>query len=93
VPAQKHVYYSGLVQGVGFRYTARRLAQDRGLAGWVRNLADGRVELVVEGEPATVEVFLADVAEAMGRSLRRADVSDEPATGAFHGFGIRPSEG
>ena len=52
------VYYSGMVQGVGFRYTTVRLSRRFDVAGWVRNLDDGRVEVVAEGEPAAVESFL-----------------------------------
>jgi len=85
---RKHVYYSGLVQGVGFRYTARRLARDSGLTGFVRNLPDGRVEVVVEGAAGTVERYLADVAEAMGEYIERAEAIDEPPTDAFDGFSV-----
>lgn len=44
-----HIYFTGTVQGVGFRYTCRSYAVDLGLKGWVKNLPDGRVELWVEG--------------------------------------------
>ena len=50
---------SGQVQGVFFRDTCRREAGDRGVAGWVRNRADGTVEAVLEGEPEAVEQVLA----------------------------------
>jgi acylphosphatase len=49
------VLISGQVQGVNFRHTCRMMAQDRGVHGWVRNLPDGRVEAVFEGQPADVE--------------------------------------
>lgn len=55
---QAHVYYSGTVQGVGFRYTVRRLAVEQDLSGWVRNLPDGRVELLVVGEQSEIEQML-----------------------------------
>jgi acylphosphatase len=61
----KRLYYSGRVQGVGFRYTARQLAQGYAVAGHVRNLDDGRVEVLVEGAADQVEAFLA----ALGRQL------------------------
>ena len=44
-----HIYFSGRVQGVGFRYTASRLAKDLSLTGWVANLPDDRVEMEVQG--------------------------------------------
>ena len=49
-----HVYVSGYVQGVGFRYTAIRQARNLGITGWVKNLHDGRVELLLEGEEFSV---------------------------------------
>jgi acylphosphatase len=93
VPVRRHVYYSGFVQGVGFRYTARRLAQGSGVGGVVRNLADGRVELVVEGEPAAVAGALEAIEAAMDRHIRGAEVLDEPPTGEFREFRVAHDEG
>ena len=84
----KHVYYSGQVQGVGFRYTARSVAQGFAVAGFVRNLADGRVELMAEGEADQVEAFLAALAERMAGYIDGTEVSDEKLTG-IQGFTIR----
>ena len=84
----KTVRYTGRVQGVGFRYTARRVADDFAVAGFVRNLPDGSVELVAEGEGAEVAAFLAAVAQRMGDNIDRADVRDA-ATGGYQGFRIR----
>lgn len=53
-----HVIVEGKVQGVGFRYFTQEQAQLFGLAGWVRNLSDGTVELEAEGEDAVIEDFL-----------------------------------
>jgi len=53
-----HVYISGIVQGVHFRQNTKNQAQDRGLTGWVRNLDDGRVEAVFEGEKAAVQALV-----------------------------------
>lgn len=50
-----HIFYSGVVQGVGFRYTVQRLALSLSLKGWVKNLSDGRVEIIVEGGKETIE--------------------------------------
>jgi acylphosphatase len=84
----KRVYYSGRVQGVGFRYTAERLAQGFRVAGHVRNLPGSDVELVAEGPPDQVEAFLQAVAGRMADHIRRAAVHDEPPEGRA-GFEIR----
>jgi len=55
---QAHVYISGTVQGVGYRYSTVNKAQQLGLKGWVRNLDDGRVEAIFEGDRATVEKMI-----------------------------------
>jgi acylphosphatase len=85
---RKHVYYSGAVQGVGFRYAARRLARDAGLTGFVKNLSDGRVELVAEGHAAAVDRYLADLAEAMQEYIRGVEAIDEAPTEEFDAFTV-----
>lgn len=55
---RKHLYFSGQVQGVGFRYRAKYLARPLGLTGWVENLWDGRVEMEIQGEDVAVAQFL-----------------------------------
>ena len=55
---RKHIYFSGQVQGVGFRYSATYLARPLDLTGWVKNLWDGRVEMEVQGEEAAIAAFL-----------------------------------
>ena len=84
------VFYSGRVQGVGFRYTAREIACGYEVTGYVRNLPDGRVELVVEGDEEEVRAY----AEALrisqlGSHIRNADVNWSVATEEFRGFEIR----
>lgn len=56
-----HLLVSGRVQGVGFREFARRTAHHCGVGGWVRNLADGRVEVVVDGERPALDAFVTAV--------------------------------
>ena len=58
------VLYEGYVQGVGFRFTTKRIAHGYEVAGWVRNLADGRVELQVSGENDEVAAFLRAIRES-----------------------------
>ncbi|MGI5239463.1 acylphosphatase [Dactylosporangium sp. CA-139066] len=86
---RKRVLVSGLVQGVFFRDTCRRVAEARGVAGWVRNLPDGRVEAVFEGGDEPVGALVAWAGEGP-RSARVTGVvvHDEPAEG-ISGFSIR----
>jgi acylphosphatase len=84
----KQVYYSGQVQGVGFRYTARQLAEGYDVAGYVRNLPSGQVELVAEGPAEHVEAFLTAVARHMAGYIERTYARDEPC-GGHQGFVIR----
>jgi len=84
-----HVYVSGRVQGVFFRLNTKRQAQTHGVTGWVRNLDDGRVEAVFEGEESAVKL----VVEFCSRGPRSAQVTDisvdwEPFKGEFQGFNI-----
>ena len=58
---RKHIYFSGRVQGVGFRYHAYRLANAYGLTGWVQNLYDDRVEMEVQGEERRIRDMLRDL--------------------------------
>lgn len=55
---RKHIYFSGRVQGVGFRYRSVYIAQSLGLTGWVKNLWDDRVEMEIQGEEAVIQEFL-----------------------------------
>jgi acylphosphatase len=86
---RKHVYYHGSVQGVGFRYTTVRVANGYAVTGFVRNLPDGRVDIVVEGETQEIESFLADLADSMQGYIRNTQIHDEPFTGEFHRFDVR----
>src|SRR5262249_19435725 len=67
----KRVYYSGRVQGVGFRYTAQRVAEGYAVAGFVRNRPDGSVELVAQGEPDQVEAFLRAIRTRLAGYIER----------------------
>jgi acylphosphatase len=84
----KRVHYSGQVQGVGFRYTTQGLAAGHPVAGYVRNLPTGEVELVAEGEAEHVAAFLRAVAQRMASYIADARTEDLPPSGQ-HGFRIR----
>jgi acylphosphatase len=91
--ARAHVYVSGDVQGVFFRYEARERARAQGLAGWVRNLPDGRVEAVFEGPQETVEGMV-DWCREGPRGARVTDVealTEDPE--GLEGFEVRRTPG
>ena len=84
----KRVLYQGHVQGVGFRYTAYGLAHRFTVAGYVKNLPDGSVELAVEGESGEVDRFLEAVARQLAEHIQSREEHDQPAQG-FARFEIR----
>lgn len=77
------IYFQGDVQGVGFRATTRLIARDHAVAGFVRNMPDGRVQLTVEGDPAALRDFVAGIRERMGGFIHSLSVHDGAATGEF----------
>lgn len=82
-------FYSGRVQGVGFRYTVKTLAHGFEVTGTVRNLDDGRVELMAEGTKKELEEFLEAVQQSeVGRFIRQEHASWSDATNEFRGFEI-----
>ncbi|MDP2921788.1 MAG: acylphosphatase [Candidatus Omnitrophota bacterium] len=84
-----HVFYSGNVQGVGFRYTAEDIAESLGLKGWVKNLSDGRVEVVAEGDEKDLKEFLDKISNGqMARYIKDTEVSWEKATKEFDSFEV-----
>ncbi|MCE5267915.1 MAG: acylphosphatase [Planctomycetaceae bacterium] len=86
---QREVYYLGDVQGVGFRYTARSLAMRFAVAGFVRNLPDGRVYLVVEGTGDEIRAFLKAIRAEMGQYISETQEIALPYTGQFRTFDVR----
>jgi acylphosphatase len=87
--SRKHVWVSGQVQGVFFRYETRERARAEGLSGWVRNLADGRVEAVFEGDDPAVERLVGWCHEGPpGARVGGVEVRDEDPEG-LHGFDVR----
>lgn len=87
-----HIFIEGRVQGVSFRWWTQGNAKQLGLTGWVRNLADGRVEVVAEGEKEDIEKLIGLIKEREGPWLARVvnlDISWEEATGELNSFEIR----
>ncbi|QEG35073.1 acylphosphatase [Bythopirellula goksoeyrii] len=86
---RRQVFYSGRVQGVGFRYTTRKIANNYAVTGFVQNLPDGRVELNVEGTTEELQAFLQAIDERLANCIRSTAVDRRPPTGEFHTFRIR----
>ena len=81
----------GDVQGVGFRWSVAARARALRLTGYVRNLADGQVEVVAEGPPGTVDALRAFCTRGpTGAAVTSVDVTDQPATGEYGTFVVEP---
>jgi acylphosphatase len=86
---RKRVVYEGRVQGVGFRMTAVRLAEGHDVVGWVRNCADGTVELEAEGPAAAVDDFLVDVQAQFGENIADQRRTTLEVRGSEERFDVR----
>jgi len=87
-----HVVITGRVQGVGFRYYVLRCARDRGLVGWVRNRPDGSVELVAEGDEASLRGLLADLKQGPSLSwVQQVSIEWQSPQPGLQGFDIGPT--
>jgi len=85
----RHVFYEGRVQGIGFRYTARQLATGFDVTGWVRNLPDGRVEMLAAGASDELEAFLQAIRDSQLASfIRNETIEQTPAPAGLRGFEI-----
>ena len=85
---QRIVVFSGMVQGVGFRYTACRVAGGFDVTGTVRNLPDGGVECVVEGDAAEIDAFLEAIGQRMNEYIRRRTQQTAPYAGKYAAFTV-----
>ena len=86
----KNVLYSGRVQGVGFRYSTKRIASGFDVTGWIKNLPDGRVELLAQAlEADELEAFLEDIQQSsLGSHIRQREVKAIDAQPNLRGFSI-----
>ena len=83
------VFFTGRVQGVGFRYTALQVAREFEVAGFVCNLPDGRVQLEAEGRTEEVAAFVAALEERMHGYIRTTERSARQRAPQFSGFAIK----
>lgn len=86
---RKTIYFFGNVQGVGFRYTACSIASRFAVTGYVRNIRNGSVELVVEGNVGEIDRFLNTLRDRMSGLIDREEMSESPSTSEFTSFEIR----
>jgi acylphosphatase len=86
--AAKHIIFSGRVQGVGFRFTARRIALAFQLTGYVKNLPEGSVEMLAQGNPEDIAGALRDISETFGGYIRDTNIQDLPPNPNLQSFNI-----
>jgi len=85
---QIHAYYTGRVQGIGFRFTAENVAQQMGVNGWVKNLRDGRVEIIAEAQEETLRKFLEKLSKDFAQYIQDVEVEWGAPSENFNGFGV-----
>ncbi len=84
----KHIIFIGRVQGVGFRFTARRAASRRQLTGYVRNMPNGSVEMLAQGRPDDVDDCIQDIKEYFTDYLRETKIEEIPPDPRYTDFKI-----
>ncbi len=84
----KHIVFRGNVQGVGFRYTTHRIAGRYEVTGFVRNLPDGTVEMLAQGQADEVDRCIDDVRDSFSGYIREAKVESIPYRPHYHDFRI-----
>ena len=85
---RSHIFYSGRVQGVGFRFTVQRYALDLDLRGWVKNLPDGRVEILAEGDRQKIEQLCQRIEKYFQEYIKDKNIDFVPAQKNYQDFGI-----
>jgi len=84
-----HIFVSGRVQGVGFRWYAQRIAERMRVTGWVKNLMDGKVEILIEGDGKELDEFLNELKEGyLGRNIEKLEKVESKGAGTYTGFSI-----
>ncbi len=86
----RQYFFSGRVQGVGFRYSTKQLAKGFDVLGWVRNLGDGRVELQIMGDEEELDEFIQEMHDSpMGHHIQEQEERTVPLLEDVRGFSIR----
>ncbi len=84
----RQIIFTGHVQGVGFRYTARGIARQHPVSGYVRNLSDGTVEMLLQGAPADIDRCLQEVQQEFAEFIRETRVEPVPYNPRYTDFQI-----
>ncbi|MFH1791667.1 MAG: acylphosphatase [Candidatus Omnitrophota bacterium] len=84
-----HIIYTGTVQGVGFRWTAEKSANSAGVTGWVRNVPDGTVEVMAEGEEEALVGLIRAIKNVMQHYIEDTAVEWLDYKDEFKGFRVR----
>ena len=82
----KHIFFSGRVQGVGFRFTARQIAERYELTGFVRNTSDGKVEMLLQGRTEDIDGCIEDLQQTF--TVRDTQIEDVPFDSSYSDFSI-----
>ena len=86
---QAHIIFKGRIQGVGFRFTMQRIALNLGITGWVKNLANGDVEVIAEADREIVDNFLNKIRDYFKRYIIDEEINTTETAGEFSDFEIR----
>jgi acylphosphatase len=86
---QLHIYYNGMVQGVGFRFMVESIAAKLGVCGWVKNLGDGRVEVIAQAGEGALKEFLAQISQHFSRYIHDTYIQWQEPSEKFEVFSIR----
>lgn len=84
----RHIIFKGSVQGVGFRFTAHRMAGRHQLTGYVRNLSDGTVEMLAQGSPQDIDDCIADIQRSLPGHVRDMDIQEVAPNPRYTDFRI-----
>jgi acylphosphatase len=84
----RHIIFSGRVQGVGFRFTAHRIAGRHQLTGYVRNLSDGTVEMFAQGKAEDIDDCIKDIEESLPGHVRDMEIEKVPSNPKYTAFTI-----
>ena len=84
----RHIIFTGSVQGVGFRFTAHRIAGRHQLTGYVRNLADGTVEMLAQGSAEDIDDCIRDIQQSLPGHIRDVNIQEVPPDPTHRDFRI-----